>query len=242
MKDEGISGPRPAPRLSIIVPCLDEAGGIVATLESLRPLRERGVEIIVADGGSNDDSVALAAPLADRILTAPRGRASQMNAGAAAARGDLLLFLHADCALPPAADRLVVDGLAASGRLWGRFDVQLAGRNPLLYAVAFTMNWRSRLSGIATGDQGMFVTRALFTAIGGFPEIPLMEDVALSKLLKSHAAPLCLRQHITASGRRWEKCGVLRTIVLMWRLRLAYFCGADPVDLALRYESARTHR
>jgi rSAM/selenodomain-associated transferase 2 len=232
----------PAPDLSIIMPCLDEAAGIVAALEGLRPLRQRGAEIIVVDGGSSDDGVALASPLVDQILIAPRERASQMNAGAAVARGNVLLFLHADCALPAGADRSVIDGLAASGRHWGRFDVRLEGANPLLRVVAFMMNWRSRLTGIATGDQGVFVTRDLFAAVGGFPAIPLMEDVALSKLLKLHAAPLRLRQRIIASGRRWEQCGVLRTILLMWRLRLAYFCGADPADLALRYELARYRR
>jgi rSAM/selenodomain-associated transferase 2 len=232
----------PASDLSIVIPCVDEAAGIVAALESLQPLRQRGVEVIVVDGGSSDDSVALASPLADRVLLAPRGRASQMNAGATVAGGSVLLFLHADCALPAGAERSVIDGLAASGKHWGRFDIQLEGGNPVLHAIAFMMNWRSRLTGIATGDQGVFVRRGLFAAAGGFPEIPLMEDIALSKLLKSHAAPLCLRQRVTASGRRWEQRGVLRTILLMWRLRLAYFCGADPADLALRYESARPRR
>jgi rSAM/selenodomain-associated transferase 2 len=232
----------PARGLSIIVPCLDEAARIAGTLANLQPLRQRGAEVIVVDGGSHDDSVTLAAPFADRILTAPRGRASQMNAGAAVAGGNVLLFLHADCTLPDSADRCVIGGLAASGRHWGRFDVRLDSLYPLLHAVAFMMNWRSRLTGIATGDQGLFVTRGLFAAVGGFPEIALMEDIALSRLLKSRAAPLCLRERITASGRRWERYGVLRTMLLMWRLRLAYFCGADPADLALRYESARSRR
>jgi len=228
--------------LSIIIPCLNEAAGIVAALQALQPLRQRGAEVIVVDGGSSDDSITLATPLADRVLTAPRGRASQMNAGAALARGGVLLFLHADCALPHDADRLILDGLAASGRCWGRFDVSLAGAHPLLKLVAFMMNRRSRLTGIATGDQGMFVTRGLFAAAGGFPAIPLMEDIALSRILKSHGAPLCLSVRITASGRRWEERGVLRTIVLMWRLRLAYFLGADPAKLALRYDGTRTRR
>jgi rSAM/selenodomain-associated transferase 2 len=228
--------------LSIIVPCLNEAGGIVAALDRLQPLRRRGAEIIVVDGGSSDGSVALAAPHADWVLTAPRGRSSQMNAGAAAARGDILLFLHADCVLPPDADRLIVNGLAASGRRWGRFDVRLQGIHPLLRLVAFMMNRRSRLTGIATGDQGIFLTRELFAAAGGIPEIPLMEDIAFSRNLKSRGAPLCLRARITASGRRWERRGVLRTIMLMWRLRLSYFLGADPADLALRYDGSHARR
>lgn len=228
--------------LSVIIPCLNEAAGIVAALQALQPLRQRGAEVILVDGGSSDDSITLATPLADRVLSAPRGRASQMNAGAAIARGGVLLFLHADCVLPPDADRLMTDGLAASGKCWGRFDVSLAGAHPLLKLVAFMMNRRSRLTGMATGDQGMFVTRGLLAAAGGFPAIPLMEDIALSRILKSHGAPLCLSARITVSSRRWERHGVLRTIVLMWRLRLAYFLGADPAALALHYDGARARR
>ncbi len=215
---------------------------MVAALERLQPLRRRGAEIIVVDGGSSDGSVVLTAPHADQVLAAPRGRASQMNAGAAVALGGILLFLHADCMLPPDADRLIVDGFATSSRRWGRFDVCLAGGRPLLGLIAFMMNLRSRLTGIVTGDQGIFVTRAEFDAAGGFPQMPLMEDIAFSRILKSHGAPLCLRARITASGRRWEERGVLRTIVLMWRLRLAYFLGADPADLALRYDGSRARR
>jgi len=228
--------------LSIIIPCLNEANGIVAALERLQPLRRRGIEVIVVDGGSGDASAALAAPLADRILTAPRGRASQMNAGAAAARGATLLFLHVDCALPANGDRLIVNGLCASGRQWGRSDVQFDGTHPVMRVIAFMMNWRSRLTGIATGDQGLFVTRELFAAAGGFPAIALMEDIALSKILKSHGAPLCLHDRITISARRWMERGMLRTILLMWRLRLAFFFGVDPDDLALRYDSDRRRR
>jgi len=239
VKGEKASASRSALQLSIVMPCLNEASGIGAALERLQPLRRRGVEVIVVDGGSSDGSVALAARLADRVLPAPRGRALQMNAGAAVARGGVLLFLHADCALPADGDRLIVDGLQAGGKRWGRFDVRLDGAHPLLGLIAFMMNWRSRLTGIATGDQGLFVTRGLFAAVGGFPAIALMEDIALSRSLKSYGAPLCLRAHITASGRRWERHGALRTIVLMWRLRLAYFLGAEPADLAMRYDSAR---
>ncbi len=223
--------------ISIIVPCLNEAAGVAAALERLQPLRRRGAEVIVVDGDGS--GAALAAPLADRVLTAPRGRASQMNAGAAVAHGEVLLFLHADCALPPAADCLIGEGLAASGKRWGRFDVRLAGAHPLLKIVAFMMNWRSRVTGIATGDQGLFMTRELYAAAGGFPAIALMEDIALSRILKSRGAPLCLHDRITASGRRWERDGVLRTVVLMWRLRLAYFFGAEPADLAAQYDGAR---
>jgi rSAM/selenodomain-associated transferase 2 len=222
--------------LSIIVPCLDEAEGVAGALGALAPLRARGAEVIVVDGGSSDDTVARAAPLADRVLAAPRGRASQMNAGAACATGEILLFLHADGLLPDAADALIVESLNRSRRGWGRFDVAIASRHPLLRLVARLMNLRSRLTGIATGDQAIFVTKSLFTAAGGFPEIALMEDVAFSKRAKRFGPPLCLRHRVTTSARRWEKHGIVRTILLMWRLRLAYWLGADPHKLALRYD------
>ncbi len=221
--------------LSIIIPCLNEAEGIVATLESLQALRRRGTEVILVDGGSGDDTVAVAQPWVDRALSARRRRAAQMNAGAAQARGEILLFLHADCRLPDAADGLIIDGLRRSRRSWGRFDVRIDSRHPLLRAVAMLMNARSRLTSIATGDQGMFVTRTLFDAGGGFREIALMEDIELSRRLKRFGKPLCLPHRITTSARRWEKHGVVRTIFLMWRLRFAYWLGADPDKLALRY-------
>lgn len=222
--------------LSIIVPCLNEAEGISGALAALAPLRARGAEVIVVDGGSSDGTVERAAPLADRVISAARGRASQMNAGAACARGEIMLFLHADTLLPEFADALIVEGLKRSRRGWGRFDVVISGGNPLLQVVARLMNVRSRLTGIATGDQAIFVTRSLFTAAGGYPEIALMEDIALSKRLKRFGRPLCLRHRLVASGRRWEKHGVVRTILLMWRLRLAFWLGADPGKLAVRYD------
>ncbi|MGE0423327.1 MAG: TIGR04283 family arsenosugar biosynthesis glycosyltransferase [Reyranellaceae bacterium] len=216
--------------LSIVVPTLNEAGSIVSALKRLEPLRRRGAEVIVVDGCSDDDTAALARPLADRVIDAPRGRASQMNAGAAAATRDMLLFLHADTVLPDDADALV-----HAGQAWGRFDVRIAGRHPLLRLVASMMNIRSRLSGVCTGDQAIFVRRALFTEIGGYPDIPLMEDIALSKALRRRARPSCLRQRVTTSGRRWESRGVMRTILLMWRLRFDYWRGVDPRILAIRY-------
>ena len=228
-----------APTLSIIIPCLNEAAGIVYMLESLQSLRARGAEVIVADGGSSDDTAVLAAPLADRVVHAPRGRAAQMNAGAALARAEILLFLHADCVLPPDAEQLIVMGLTGGAHQWGRFDIALDGVHPLLRIVACTMNLRSRLTGIATGDQGIFITRTLFARLGGFPALPLMEDIALSRLAKRAGAPLCLCERIVTSARRWERQGVLRTIVLMWQLRLAYFLGADPARLALRYHASQ---
>jgi rSAM/selenodomain-associated transferase 2 len=227
------------PLISIIVPVLDEADAIVATLAVLQPMRARGVEVVVADGGSTDATRQLAAPLADRVIESARGRAAQMNAGARAARGAVLAFVHADTLLPPSADRAIAAALAA-GREWGRFDVAIDGAAPLLVLVALMMNLRSRLTGIATGDQAIFARRAAFDRAGGFPDIPLMEDVALSKSLRMESAPACLRERVVTSGRRWERHGTLRTILLMWRLRLAYALGADPRHLARRYDVERT--
>jgi rSAM/selenodomain-associated transferase 2 len=223
------------PRLSIIMPVLDEAAGIVDALAALAPLRARGAEVVVVDGGSRDRTMELARPLADQVIAAPRGRGAQMNAGAAAACGDVLLFLHADTRLPPDADRMVLDGLTASSWQWGRFDVRIAGRSSLLAVVASFMNWRSLLTGIVTGDQALFATRAAFTQAGGFPDIPLMEDIELSRRLKRVSRPLCLAARVTTSGRRWDERGVIRTILLMCRLRLAHFFGAEPASLARRY-------
>ncbi|HXT03735.1 MAG TPA: TIGR04283 family arsenosugar biosynthesis glycosyltransferase, partial [Casimicrobiaceae bacterium] len=199
-------------RLAIIVPARNEAAVIGATLTSLQPLRARGHEVIVVDGGSDDATRAVAAPLADIVRVAHRGRASQMNAGAAAASAFALLFLHADTRLPERADMAVAQALAKGAR-WGRFDVAIDGRSVWLPLVARAMNLRSRLTGIATGDQAMFVLRDDFTTVGGFPALPLMEDVALSALLKRAAGPpACLRDVVVTSGRRWDAQGALRTI------------------------------
>jgi len=221
--------------LSIIVPTLNEAAGIVSFLQSLQPLRREGVELIVADGGSRDDTVDLASPLADRIVSSPRGRALQMNSGAALAAGEVLLFLHADSRLPDGAGRLILDGLGRSGFCWGRFDVRLSGTHILLRAVERLMNLRSRITGIATGDQAMFMTRKAYEEAGGFPEIALMEDIEMSARLRRLGAPLCLEAPVIASSRRWESRGVALTILLMWRLRLCYLLGADPDRLASIY-------
>ena len=209
-------------KLSIIMPVLDEGESIAATLDALARMRALGTEVIVVDGGSRDATIQRARLRADHVITAPRGRALQMNAGAAKASGDVLLFLHADTRLPADADHVVLKGLERSGRAWGRFDVKIDGRSPLLLVVGWLMNFRSRLTGIATGDQAIFVRRDAFHEAGGFAEIPLMEDIALCKRLKRVSRPLCLRERVITSGRRWDQNGVLPTILLMWRLRLAY--------------------
>lgn len=223
------------PSLSIIIPVLNEATVIGPALSRLAPMHSGGAEIIVVDGGSEDGTAQQAAAIADHVIAAPRGRGAQMNAGAAVASGDVLLFLHADTQLPPDADRLVRDGLRHSGRAWGRFDVAIESESRLLPFVAALMNLRSRLTGIATGDQAIFVTRDAFVRAGGYPDVPLMEDVVISRRLKSASQPLCLRECVTTSGRRWEKRGVARTIVLMWCLRLAFLLGASPERLARLY-------
>src|SRR5712671_7862497 len=220
-------------KLSIVMPVLNEADGIEEALGALAPLRARGVEIVVADGGSSDATVALARPLADVVTAAPRGRGAQMNAGAAASRGDVLLFLHADTRLPGDADALIRDGFARSGCTWGRFDVRIAGAHLLFPIIAGAMNLRSRITGIATGDQAIFISRAAFGP--GFPDIALMEDIAMTKRLKRIGPPLCIASAVVTSGRRWEKQGVMKTILLMWWLRLAYFLGANPTWLARCY-------
>jgi rSAM/selenodomain-associated transferase 2 len=222
-------------RLTIIMPVLDEGDGIEAALAALAPQRSRGTEVIIVDGGSTDETLARAKTGADLVIDAPRGRASQMNAGAALATGEVLLFLHADTRLPADADILVLDRLKFGEAGWGRFDVMLEGSHWMLPVIAFMMNLRSRLTGIATGDQAIFASTALFQRVGGYPDIALMEDIALSKALGRISPPIALRQRVEVRARRFEAKGVWRLILLMWRLRLAYWMGADPAALALRY-------
>ncbi len=216
-------------RFSIIIPVLDEAARLDHALGELIDGIERlsDCEIIVCDGGSRDDTRRIARRHPVQLIEAPRGRARQMNAGAERALGEWLLFLHADTRLP-------ADWMAAveqAGQPWGRFDVRLSGSDPLLRLVETSMNLRSRLTGIATGDQALFFRRQFFQRIGGYPSIPLMEDIAISKTARAEAVPACLRQRVVTSSRRWEKQGILRTILLMWRLRLAYWLGANPERL-----------
>ena len=222
-------------RLSIIIPALDESTVLPRTLQPLQSLRACGHEVILIDGGSSDDTCAIAAPLVDQVLDAPRGRARQMNKGALAATGDVLVFLHADTCLPGECDGKILGALKGRSTGWGRFDVELSRSSWSLRVVAFAMNLRSRLSGIATGDQCIFVTRSLFERVGGFPDIPLMEDVAMSRALKRLTSPVCLRDRVVTSSRRWLARGVVRTVVTMWWLRLRYKLGDDPHQLQRIY-------
>jgi rSAM/selenodomain-associated transferase 2 len=237
-------------RISIIIPALDDAEAIGRTLLSLAPLRARGVEVIVASLASasraaewseSDTRVRRGHQECSRwplASLASASRAAQMNAAAAAAGGDVLLFLHADTVLPPDADAMIAEGLRDATWQWGRFDVRIEGRSLWLPLVAFMMNWRSLATGIATGEQAIFVRREVFTAVGGFPDLPLLEDIALSKRLKRVSRPLCLAVRATIPGRRWDRDGALRTILRTWRLRLAYFFGAEPAALAPRTGTA----
>ena len=222
--------------LSVIVPALNESRSITALLAILQPWRAQGAEVIVVDGGSTDNTVALAAPLADQVLLTRAGRATQMNAGAAAANGQLLWFVHADTTLSGAEIRLLQSCMAklqCGG--WGRFDVRLSGADWRLRMVAGLMNLRSRVTGIATGDQALFVSRDTFVSVGGFPLQPLMEDVEISARLRRLSWPICLGETIVTDSRRWQRHGVWRTIALMWSLRWRYFCGESPVKLHRDY-------
>jgi rSAM/selenodomain-associated transferase 2 len=200
----------------------------------LLPFQRAGCEIVFADGGSSDGSARLAEIAGFAVVKAERGRARQMNAGAAAASGDVLLFLHADTRLPEGAVQHIAQALTGA-RSWGRFDVCITGRPFMLRVISRMMNWRSCLTGIATGDQAMFMQREVFQRLQGFPEQPLMEDIELSKRLKRFTRPACIRHCVNTSGRRWETRGVWPTIFLMWRLRWAYWRGVDVSELAGLY-------
>jgi rSAM/selenodomain-associated transferase 2 len=224
-------------KYSIIIPTLNEAPIITSTLTRLQNLRPV-VEIIIADGGSTDNTVDLAAAYADQVISSAPGRALQMNAGARQANGDVLIFLHADTLLPEKALDLIKQSISSTSP-WGRFDIRLSGRQFMFRVIALMMNWRSRFTGIATGDQVIFVSKEAFYAAGQYPEINLMEDIALCKALNTISTPVCLNAKVTSSSRRWEQNGIFQTIVLMWVIRLLYFLGADPNVLAQLYAKGR---
>jgi len=221
--------------LSIIIPALNEQQSLPATLQALQAARRRGSEILVVDGGSRDDTAGVCAGLVDLFLSGERGRARQMNAGAARASGSTLLFLHADTLAPAAIDQLI-DAALDGKPGWGRFDVRLSGQRRSLRLIEWLMNLRSRVSGIATGDQGLFVSRVWFRQVGAYPQLDLMEDIALSKRLRRLARPHCLKTRLVTSSRRWEQQGVARTVIKMWWLRAAFFCGLPARYLARQYE------
>ncbi len=222
-------------QISVIIPTLNEAGVIDTTLARLQPLRQRGHEVILVDGGSLDATLELARPQVDRIVTCKAGRARQMNAGASRANGKILWFVHADTIIPEQAEQAIQQAVGNQGLFWGRFDVRLSGRDIRFRLIERLMNWRSRLSGIATGDQGIFISRELFEQLNGYADLPLMEDIELSRRLKHHARPCCLYEKIVTSSRRWEQRGIWRTVFLMWRLRLLYALGSDTHKLARLY-------
>jgi rSAM/selenodomain-associated transferase 2 len=224
-------------RLSVIVPTLDEEATIASTLAHAR--RPGDVELVVVDGGSRDETVNVARPLADRVLDAPRGRAAQMNAGAAAARGAVLLFLHADTRLPDDYPALVAEALAPADVVGGRFDIRLDAPGLAYRVIERLIGLRSRLTGVATGDQAIFVRRDAFVRVGGYPAIPLMEDIALCRALKRAGRMAALRDVVVTSARRWQRDGLVRTVALMWTLRLAYYAGVSPARLARAYRAAR---
>lgn len=221
-------------KLSIIIPSFNEAQDIKETLQALQGYREAGHEIIIVDGGSRDSTIEFAQSLVDKLLISKPGRALQMNIGAEQSEKDILVFLHADTFLPETADQLIINAMA-QGYLWGRFNVRLSGHHFLFRIIETMMNGRSCLTGIATGDQGIFVKREIFEQIGGFPEIKLMEDIELSKNLKKIGKPACIKPRITTSSRKWENNGIVKTVLLMWRLRLQYFFGTSADKLHSKY-------
>lgn len=219
------------------MPVLNEAQTLPKVLAALQPLRAQGGELIIVDGGSVDQSATIAAPLADRVVSSKPGRARQMNLGAQHARANALVFLHADTRMPPDALKLITQALLL--RPWGRFAIRLEGKSRWLPIISAMINLRSRLSGIATGDQALFMRRDAFDAVGGFPEQPLMEDIEITKWLRRLAHPACLRAQVISSGRRWDQRGAWRTILLMWRLRYRYWRGVSADELVEAYRHVR---
>ncbi len=220
---------------TIIIPTLNEEAEIQACLMQLQELREQGAEVIVADGGSVDKTPRLIDGMCDQFISARQGRAAQMNAAALQAKGKIMFFLHVDTRLPEKFSELITS-IEAETLCWGRFDVQLSGQHWSFRMIETMMNLRSRLTGIATGDQLIFMSKKLYREVGGFPEIELMEDIAMSRSLKKICLPLCLRQKVLTSSRRWERHGIISTIIKMWWLRFSYFIGIDPGTLARQYD------
>lgn len=219
---------------TIIIPVLNEGAQIDACLTRLQSWRQQGWKLVVVDGGSHDDTLLRAQTGADEVIQASVGRANQMNAGARAGEGEVWVFLHADTQLPAtfAAD---MAAFMLSDLEWGRFDVSFTNSRWPFRMISTFMNHRSRLTSVATGDQALFFKRDFFRKLGGFPLIPLMEDVAITKASKLHSKPFCARARVVTSSRRWEKHGIISTIFLMWGLRFAFFAGVSPERLHNMY-------
>lgn len=221
--------------ISIIIPVLNEAPQLGAALEALQYLRGRGHELIVADGGSRDGSVTIARRLADRVVMSGTGRALQMNAGAGYARHEVLLFLHVDTRLPDNADQLILQALGSPDSGWGCFAIRLRGGQPFLRLLAPLINWQRALCGSATGDQALFVRRTLFEKVGAFDGLPLLEDIAMGNKLRRHARPGRIATPAETHSRRWQRDGMLRTMLLMWWLRTGLWLGTPPAKLLARH-------
>ena len=233
--------------ISVIIPTLNEERTIMATLAHTAALGFD--ELIVVDGGSLDQTPVLVesyrrrtqspAQSPVRLVTAPCGRARQMNEGAKASGGEILVFLHADTQLPGDAKTMIDTTLADQRMVGGRFDVRFDRPSMWGTIISRMMNWRSRLSGIATGDQALFVRRPIFEQMGGFADMPLMEDIEFSRRLKRKGATAALTATVTTSFRRWEQHGPLRTILLMWTIRFLYWVGISPSHLVEWYKAVR---
>lgn len=231
---KAVAAVAPLPKmLSIILPVFNEGEQLVGYLQALQKLRGADCEIIAVDGGSTDGSLTLLQLYCDQVVRSTKGRARQMNAGALIAHGEKLIFLHADTLLPSNAKTLISQALASAD--WGRFDVKLDSHGLIYQLIGTFMNWRSRCSKICTGDQALFFNKTFFLALGRYPDIPLMEDIAICKAAKARGEFAALNSKVTTSARRWKKNGVIKTILLMWELRLRYFLGQSPSSLAHRY-------
>jgi len=220
--------------ISIIIPVLNEEGSIKNLLQQLQTYRKQGHEVIVVDGGSDDNTCAISKLLSDKLITSGAGRALQMNNGAAQSKNEILWFLHADTLITDSSVKLIQKALSEND--WGRFNVRLSGSSILFRVIETLMNIRSCLTGIATGDQGMFVKREVFNSVKGFPALPLMEDIELSKKLKLISRPICINERLITSSRRWEEKGILLTVLLMWKLRFLYWLGVSADKLARQYK------
>jgi len=224
-------------KLSIIIPVINEGDKLLPTLESLSQLKNCDHEIIMVDGGSQDNTIEISRPYVDTIITSEKGRARQMNLGAKKSSGDILWFLHADSLIPDNAYNIICNSLQKTHRVWGRFNIRLSGSKWAFRVIEKLINTRSRLTKVATGDQGIFVLRSKFEKLNGYSDMPLMEDIDFSKRFKKLSPPVCLNDTIITSSRRWESNGVISTVLLMWYLRFAYFMGTPAEKLAHKYRS-----